>query len=45
MKSVSSVLLLVSTAVATRTGPLQPRQSGSSSTPEITVKGNGKMAS
>ncbi|KAI3394725.1 hypothetical protein diail_2254 [Diaporthe ilicicola] len=41
MKSVSSVLLLVGTAIATRTGPLQPRQSGSSSsTPEVTVRGN-----
>ncbi|KAJ0109106.1 hypothetical protein J7T55_002298 [Diaporthe amygdali] len=40
MKTVS-VLLLAGTAIATRTGPLQPRQSSSSSsTPEVTVKGN-----
>jgi hypothetical protein len=43
MKSVSSVLLLVGAAVAARTGPLEPRQSGSKSTPEVTVRGNGKM--
>ncbi|KAG8168341.1 hypothetical protein KVR01_001090 [Diaporthe batatas] len=43
MKSVSSVLLLAGTVIATRTGPLQPRQSGSSSsssTPEVTIRGN-----